>query len=186
MPEVSKTTDYAEHFGIWHFLFYGVSGLPLGIVAFLAHSHPTIAYFLFLLFLNIYFLLQSSRSIKRFQCLLIQWSVSSARCSFVLLNFDPNPWAQLDVWKKKKKTLKLHQLQQIILVWFEIYIRKLIIIIEYWFWSFDEGMNGITDAHIFEGLNGITDAHIFVWRANVRVGYSIHTFIKRPKSTFNS
>ena len=36
-------------------------------------------------------------------------------------------------------------------------------------------------------MNGITDAHI-VWRAykNVHVGYSIHTFIKRPKSTFYS
>ena len=41
---------------------------------------------------------------------------------------------------------------------------------------------------IIEGMNGITDVHI-VWRRsppykNVRVGYSIHTFIKRPKSTF--
>ena len=45
MPAVSETTDYAEHFGIWHVLFYGGggggSGLPLEIVAFLAHSHPT-------------------------------------------------------------------------------------------------------------------------------------------------
>ena len=62
------------------------------------------------------------------------------------------------------------------LVLFEIYMRKLIVRIETWFWSFNEGMNGITDAHIF------------VWRPykNVRVGYSIHTFIKQPKSTFNS
>ena len=64
-----------------------------------------------------------------------------------------------------------------------------------WFWLFNEVMNGITNAHIF------------VWRAipachtkmcasviprtrppykNVRVGYSIHYFIKRPKSTFCS
>ena len=58
---------------------------------------------------------------------------------------------------------------------FELYIRKLIIRTEIWFLSFNEGMNGITEAHIF------------VWRAyNVRVGYSIHTFIKRPKSTFIS
>ena len=30
-------------------------------------------------------------------------------------------------------------------------------------------------------MNGITDVHIFVWRAykNVRVGYSIHTAMKR-------
>ena len=57
-----------------------------------------------------------------------------------------------------------------------IYLR-----IESWFWSFNEVMNGITDVHI-------------VWRAyknappykNVRDGYSIHTFIKRPKSTFYS
>ena len=38
---------------------------------------------------------------------------------------------------------------------------------ESWFWSFDEGMNGITNAHN-------------VWRGslpykNVRVGYSIHS-----------
>ena len=45
--------------------------------------------------------------------------------------------------------LKLHQLQQIMLVLFEIYIPKLIIRIESRFWSFDEGMNGITNAHIF-------------------------------------
>ena len=81
-----------------------------------------------------------------------------------------NPCARLDGWKK----LILHQLQQIMLVSFEIYIRKLIIRIEGWFWSFNEGMNGITDAHIF------------VWRAYVRIGYSIRTFIKRLKTTFNS
>ena len=88
-----------------------------------------------------------------------------------------NPCARLDGWK----TLQLHQLQQIMLVLFEIYIQKLIIRIESWFWSFNAGMNGITDAHIF------------VWRMrtflyggllrppyNVHVGYSIHTFIKRP------
>ena len=34
------------------------------------------------------------------------------------------------------------------LVLFEIYLRKLIIRIESWFWSFNEDMNGITDAHI--------------------------------------
>ena len=51
----------------------------------------------------------------------------------------------LDGWK----TLKLHHLQQIMLVLFEIYIRKLIIRIDSWFWSFNEGMNGITNAHIF-------------------------------------
>ena len=56
-----------------------------------------------------------------------------------------NPCARLDGWK----TLKLHQLQQIMLVLFEIYLRKLIIRTESWFWSFDEGMNGITDTHIF-------------------------------------
>ena len=38
--------------------------------------------------------------------------------------------ARLDVWK----TLKLHQLQQIMLVLFEIYIRKLVLRIESWFW----------------------------------------------------
>ena len=56
MPSVSETTDYAKHFGIWHFLFYGGeggeedsgggggggSGSPLEIMAFFAHSHPTI------------------------------------------------------------------------------------------------------------------------------------------------
>ena len=26
MPAVSETTDYAEHFGIWHVLFYGLGG----------------------------------------------------------------------------------------------------------------------------------------------------------------
>ena len=77
-------------------------------------------------------------SIKRFQCLIA--SVSSARCSFVLLNFAPNTCARLDGWK----TLKLPQLQQIIFVLFEIYIRKLIMRIESWLWSFHEGMNGIT------------------------------------------
>ena len=56
-----------------------------------------------------------------------------------------NPCARLDGWK----TLKLHQLQQIMLVLFEIYIQKLIIRIESRFWSFNEGMNAITDAHIF-------------------------------------
>ena len=47
--------------------------------------------------------------------------------------------------------------------------------IESRFWLFNEGMNGITDTHI-------------VWWAykNVRIGYSILTFIKRPKSTFYS
>ena len=46
MPAVSETTDYAEHFGIWHVLFYGGGGsrLPLEIVAFSAHSHPTNIY----------------------------------------------------------------------------------------------------------------------------------------------
>ena len=49
MPANSETTDHAKHFGIWHFLFYEVegggaegTGLPLEIVAFLAHSHATI------------------------------------------------------------------------------------------------------------------------------------------------
>ena len=41
--------------------------------------------------------------------------------------------------------------------------------IESWFWSFNDGMNEKTDAHIVwrsfnEGMNEITDAHI-VWRA---------------------
>ena len=57
------------------------------------------------------------------------------------------------------------------------FIWKLIMKIESWFWSFNEG------------FSGKTDAHIFVWIRppyNVRVGYSIHTFIKRPKSTFSS
>ena len=35
-----------------------------------------------------------------------------------------------------------------------------------------------------EGMNGITDAHMTGY--NLRVGYSILTFIKWPKSTFNS
>ena len=53
-----------------------------------------------------------------------------------------------------------------------IYLR-----IESWFWSFYEGMNGITDV-------------LIVWwdsppaYKNVHVGYPIHTFMKRPKSTF--
>ena len=47
--------------------------------------------------------------------------------------------------------------------------------IESWFWSFNEGMNGITDAHMAcrttfnEGINGITDAHI-VWRTTFNEG----------------
>ena len=63
------------------------------------------------------------------------------------------------------------------LVLFEIYIEKIIKRIESWFWLFNEGMNRIIDMHIF------------VWQVpynTVHVGYSIHTFIKRPKSTFNS
>ena len=83
-------------------------------------------------------------SIKRFQCLLAQRSVSSARGSFVLFNFAPNPCVWLDGWKM----LKLHRLQQILLVLFEIYIRKLIIRIESWFWLLNEGMNGTADMHI--------------------------------------
>ena len=65
-------------------------------------------------------------------------------------------------------------------VLFKIYTRKLIIRIESWFWSFDEGMNGITDVPY--------NVHVGYSRApyNVHVGYSIHTFMKRPKSTFNS
>ena len=62
-----------------------------------------------------------------------------------------NPCAQQDGWK----TLKLHQLQQIMLVLFEIYIWKLFIRIERWFW--------------------ICPPY------NVCIGYSNHTFIKRPK-----
>ena len=75
------------------------------------------------------------RLIKRFQCLLAQLSVRRALGRFVLLNFSPNPCARLNGWK----TLKLHKLQQIMLVLFEIYIRKLIIRIESWFWSYHEG-----------------------------------------------
>ena len=41
--------------------------------------------------------------------------------------------------------------------------------IESRFWSFNKGMNGITDAQCLYGGK------------NVRVGHSIHTFIKRPK-----
>ena len=60
-------------------------------------------------------------TIKHFQCLLAQRSVCGAIGNFVLLNFAPNPCARLDGWKKKKKKkLKLHQLQQITLVLFEV------------------------------------------------------------------
>ena len=59
------------------------------------------------------------------------------------LNFPPNPCARLD----GRKTLKLHKLQQIILLLFDIYIRKLTIKIE--FVRIMKGMNGITDAYIF-------------------------------------
>ena len=81
-----------------------------------------------------------SMYIKRFQSI----STTIANGSFVLVNFKS---LRATGWK----TLKLHQLQQIIsFIWkFEIYIRKLIKRIESWFWSFTEGMNGITDAHIF-------------------------------------
>ena len=87
-------------------------------------------------------------------------SVSS---SFVLLNFSPNPCARMD----GGKALNLHTLQQIMLVLFEIYIRKWITKIESWFWSFHEDMNGITDADIF-----------------VRIGYSIHTLHETTKINF--
>ena len=101
-----------------------------------------------------------------FQCLLAQGSVSSASASFVLLNFAPNLCARLD----GRKMLKLHKLQQIMLVLFEIYMRKLIIRIE--------------------SMNGITDVHIFVWRATRHTMCTLVIpfipFMKRPKSTFNS
>ena len=97
--------------------------------------------------------------------------VSYKRHTVVSFFWFSNPWARLDDWK----TLKLHQLQQIMLVLFAIYIRKLIIWMESCFWSFNEGMNGITDAWSFNKGPPY----------NVCVGYSIYTFIKLPKSTFS-
>ena len=64
------------------------------------------------------------------------------------------------------------------LVLFEIYKRKLIIRIESCFWSLNEGMN--------DEWNNWREHFVCRQPYNVRIGYSIHTFIKWPKSTFNS
>ena len=43
MPAISETTDHAKHFGMVNdtSCSTGVPGLPIEIVTFLGHSHPT-------------------------------------------------------------------------------------------------------------------------------------------------
>ena len=91
-------------------------------------------------------------TIKHFQCLLAQRSVCGAIGNFVRLKFAPNPCARLDGWKKKKKKKKNVKIasvttDKVCFIW--SLNKKNNYENSSWFWSFHEGMNGITDAHSF-------------------------------------
>ena len=128
---------------------------------------------LFSLFLNIYFLLQSTQCRSNAFSRLAQRSVSSAISSFVLLNFKS---LRATGWLENAKIASITT-DNVCFIW-NLYTkinyknRKLILVIK---WRYEWNNRR---AHFC--MAGLRPPY------NVRVGYSIHTFIKRPKLTFNS